>query len=83
MLLQAQLSSQGVDGDDVQLDPAQIAEYRKMKADADVKTSRLLQEKATIEAQLKVGSRPHKWIVSRAGMCHFNHAGLVSSCDLH
>lgn len=58
-LVQEQLASQGIgdedeDGDGVQLDPAQLAEYRKLKADADVKTSRLLQEKAPVEAQLKV-----------------------------
>lgn len=55
--MQEQLASQGIgdeDGDGVQLDPAQLAEYRKLKADADVKTSRLLQEKAPVEAQLKV-----------------------------
>lgn len=48
-------ASQG--GDGVQLDAAQLAEYRQLKAQADDKTGRLLQEKAALEAQLKVGLR--------------------------
>lgn len=39
----------------MQLDAAQLAEYRQLKAQADDKTGRLLQEKAALEAQLKVG----------------------------
>jgi hypothetical protein len=39
----------------VQLDASQLAEYRQLKAQADDKTGRLLQEKAALEAQLKVG----------------------------
>lgn len=46
-------ASQGDDG--VQLDASQLAEYKQLKAQADDKTSRLLQEKTALEAQLKVG----------------------------
>eukprot|EP00882_Tetradesmus_deserticola_P012781 GHRQ01013546.1.p1 GENE.GHRQ01013546.1~~GHRQ01013546.1.p1 ORF type:complete len:425 (+),score=225.47 GHRQ01013546.1:192-1466(+) len=51
----AQLEAQGA-GDDagLQLDAAQLAEYRKLKGEADAKTSRLLQDRTTLEAQLKV-----------------------------
>lgn len=53
--LQAQLEAEG-GGDDegLQLDAAQLAEYRKLKGEADAKTSRLLQDRTTLEAQLKV-----------------------------
>lgn len=39
----------------VQLDPAQLAEYRQLKTQADDKARGLLQEKTGLEAQLKVG----------------------------
>lgn len=56
--VQAELDEQGGDGEGgLQLDAAQLAEYRRLKSEADTKTSRLLQEKATLEAQLKVGGR--------------------------
>lgn len=45
--------SQGDGG--VQLDPAQLAEYRQLKTQADDKARGLLQEKTGLEAQLKVG----------------------------
>jgi hypothetical protein len=56
-VLQAQLEAEG-GGDDegLQLDAAQLAEYRKLKGEADAKTSRLLQDRTTLEAQLKVGA---------------------------
>jgi hypothetical protein len=38
----------------VQLDASQLAEYRQLKAQADDKAGRLLQEKSALEAQLKV-----------------------------
>jgi hypothetical protein len=52
---QAQLEAEG-GGDDegLKLDAAQLAEYRKLKGEADAKTSRLLQDRTTLEAQLKV-----------------------------
>jgi hypothetical protein len=45
-------ASQGDDA--VQLDASQLAEYRQLKAQADDKAGRLLQEKSALEAQLKV-----------------------------
>ena len=46
---------EGAAGDgDVQLDAAQLAEYRQLKAQADNKAGRLLQEKSALEAHLKV-----------------------------
>lgn len=38
----------------MQLDAAQLSEYRQLKTQADDKAGRLLQEKAALEAQLKV-----------------------------
>lgn len=55
LLLQAQLEAEGgADEEGLQMDAAQLAEYRKLKGEADAKTSRLLQDRATLEAQLKV-----------------------------
>uniref|UniRef100_A0A383VHM8 Structural maintenance of chromosomes protein n=1 Tax=Tetradesmus obliquus TaxID=3088 RepID=A0A383VHM8_TETOB len=51
----AQLEAEGgADEEGLQMDAAQLAEYRKLKGEADAKTSRLLQDRATLEAQLKV-----------------------------
>jgi len=43
----------GEDGE-LQLDPAQLAEYRRLTREADVKSSKLLQDRVALEAQLKV-----------------------------
>jgi hypothetical protein len=53
-VLQAQLEAESGDDEGLQLDAAQLAEYRKLKGEADAKTSRLLQDRTTHEAQLKV-----------------------------
>eukprot|EP00879_Flechtneria_rotunda_P007607 GHRR01007978.1.p1 GENE.GHRR01007978.1~~GHRR01007978.1.p1 ORF type:complete len:1008 (+),score=459.35 GHRR01007978.1:1304-4327(+) len=50
---QLESSGAGEDGQ-LQLDPAQLIEYRRLKAAADSKTSKLLQERAALEAQVKV-----------------------------
>jgi len=54
--MQAQLDAQaaGGEGGGLQLDPEQLAECRQLKEKADVKTGKLLQDKAAVEAQLKV-----------------------------
>ncbi|KAF8072553.1 SMC1 [Scenedesmus sp. PABB004] len=45
-------ASEGEEG--LALDPAQLAEYRRLQGEADAKASRLLQERSALAAQLKV-----------------------------
>eukprot|EP00775_Hariotina_reticulata_P012126 gene12126-12264_t len=51
----AQLDAQAAGSEDgeLRLDPAQLAEYKKLTEEADVRSSKLLQDKAALEAQLK------------------------------
>lgn len=84
-VLQDALDAKQAEGD-VQLDASQLAEYRALKAQADDKTGRLLQEKAALEAQLKVRGfcipqgplQQHKQSVCRCYIAHTHSASRAA-----
>ncbi len=57
----AALTSEAAGDDSLQLDAAQLAEYRRLQGEAQSKGSRLLQERAALEAQLKVRWQQRHW----------------------